>query len=359
MHWRSLVISAFILGSALGAASAAAPPTDAPRVRLIPQYTQGQTLYYQFETRTHTAGHTTSAIKDPEGPSQLDQSSTFLVRLDVLDVKLLPQGAAGGVRLRFTYQKVTVSTQSDAYDPQVDANEAQLRGLEGKSLEFTVASDGEVRDVTGVDAIVPNPTIAASMRGWMSSFASTASFPKNGIIVGEKWTSVRPLPDIPLAGVVSRKVSTYLRDEPCGAAASLQNDAASPQGAADASHPNSAAAAAAPSAAAPEPEMCAVILTKFEIARDRKTASTTPETYRKNGLHTKGKWTGSGEGLDSISLRTGLVHSETQNSTQDMDFTISSETAPSQLTYAGNVKSQTQITLLPENQAPTPSEPKQ
>jgi hypothetical protein len=358
MHWRSLVISAFVLGSALGAARAAAPATSAPRVRLIPHYTQGESLYYQFETRTHTAGHTTSAIKDPEGPSQLDQSSTFLVRLEVLDVKLSPQGATDSVRLRFTYQKVTVSTQSDAYDPQVDANEAQLRGLEGKSLEFTVGSDGEVRDVTGVDAIVPNPTIAASMRGWMSSFASTASFPKNGIVVGQKWSSVRPLADIPLAGVVSRKVSTYLRDEPCGAAASLPNDAASPQGAADASHPNSAAAAAAPSAAVPEPEMCAVILTKFEIARDSTTASTTPDTYRKNGLRTKGKWSGSGEGLDSISLRTGLVHSETQSSAQDMDFTISSETAPSQLTYAGNVKSQTQITLLPENPATTASEQK-
>ncbi len=353
MHLRILAISIFVAGSALGAASAAAPAPSTPRVRLIPHYTPGQSLYYQFETRTHTAGHTTSAIKDPEGPSQLDQSSTFLVRLDVLDVKASPQGAPASVRLRFTYQKISVSTQSDAYDPQVDANEAQLRGLEGKSIEFTVGSDGEVRDVTGMDAIVPNPAIAASMRGWMSGFASASSFPKHGIIVGEKWSSVRPLPDIPLAGVVSRKVSTYLRDEPCGASASLQNDAASPQGAADASRPD--AAAAAPSAAAPRPEMCAVILTKFEISRDSKTASTTPEMYRKNGLQTKGKWTGSGEGLDSISLRTGLVHSETQNSTQDMDFTISSSGA-AHLTYAGNVKSQTQITLLPAAPPAQPAE---
>jgi hypothetical protein len=347
MRWRILAVSICVAAYGLGAASASAPAPTTPRVRLIPHYTAGQSLYYQFETRTHTAGHTTSAIKDPEGPSQLDQSSTFLVRLDVLDVKTSPQGVPDSVHLRFTYQKISVSTQSDAYDPKVDANEAQLRAMEGKSIEFTVGSDGEVRDVTGMDAIVPNPAIAASMRGWMSGFASASSFPKHGIIVGEKWSSVRPLPDIPLAGVVSRKVSTYLRDEPCGASASLQNDAASPQRATDASRPDAtAAAAAAPSGAAPEPEMCAVILTKFEITRDSKTASTTPEMYRKNGLQTKGKWTGSGEGLDSISLRTGLVHSETQNSTQDMDFTISSAGA-AHLTYAGNVKSQTQITLLP------------
>jgi hypothetical protein len=356
MRLRILAISILVAGSALGAASAAAPGSSTPRVRLIPHYTPGQSLYYQFETRTHTAGHTTSAIKDPEGPSQLDQSSTFLVRLDVLDVKPSPQGAPDIVRLRFTYQKISISTQSDAYDPQVDANEAQLRAMEGKSIEFTVASDGEVRDVTGMDAIVPNPVIAASMRGWMSGFASASSFPKHGITVGEKWSTVRPLPDIPLAGVVSRKVSTYLRDEPCGASASLQNDAASPQGATDASRPDTSATAAAPSPAAPEPEMCAVILTKFDITRDSKTASTTPEMYRKNGLQSKGKWTGSGEGLDSISLRTGLVHSETQNSTQDMDFTISSGPAAAHLTYAGNVKSQTQITLLPGAPPATPAQ---
>jgi hypothetical protein len=104
--------------------------------------------------------------------------------------------------------------------------------------------------------------------------------------------------------------------------------------------------------------MCAVILTKFEIVRDNKLASTTPDTYRKNGLQTKGKWTGSGEGLDSISLRTGVVHSVTQNSTQDMDFTISGGAGAAQLTYAGNVKSQTQITLLPESPAAPPAEQK-
>jgi hypothetical protein len=354
MLWRSLAISIFVLGSALGTASVAGPAPTAPRVRLIPHYTQGETLHYQFETRTHTAGHTTSAIKDPEGVSQLDQSSTFVVRLDVLDVKSSPQGAMTSVRLRFTYEKVNVATQSDAYDPHVDANEAQLRALQGKAVEFTVDPDGEVRDLIGMDAIVPNAAVAASMRAWMSNFASASSLPKRGIIVGEKWWSVRPLPDIPLAGVVSRKVSTYLRDEPCGASASLPSDAASPQRAADASHPDTSAAAGS----APDAEMCAVILTKFEIVRDNKLASTTPDTYRKNGLQTKGKWTGSGEGLDSISLRTGVVHSVTQNSTQDMDFTISGGAGAAQLTYAGNVKSQTQITLLPDSPAAAPAEQK-
>lgn len=349
MFWRSLAISIFLVGSALGGPRAAAPTPSTLRIRLVPHYTPGETLRYQFETRTHTAGHTTSPIKDPEGTSQLDQSSTFVVRLDVLDVKSSPQGTMTSVRLRFTYEKVSVATQNDAYDPQVDANEAQLRALEGKSVEFTIDQDGQVRDLTGMEAIVPNSAVATSMRGWMSSFSSASSLPKRGITVGEKWSSVRPLPDIPLAGVVSRKESTYLRDEPCGASDSLQTDAASPQSAADASHPDSSVTAAA--ASAPGAEMCAVIFTSFEIVRDNKSATTTPDTYRKNGLQTKGKWTGSGEGLDSISLRTGLVHSVTQTSNQDMDFTISSGTSPAHVTYAGKVKSQTQITLMPESPA--------
>src|SRR3984957_8214398 len=219
IRWPGLAISVLVVSSALGAAGAGAPAPTTPRVRLIPHYTAGETLYYQFETRTHTAGHTTSAIKDPEGPSQLDQSSTFVVRLDVLDVKASPDGAADSVRLRLTYQKVSVSTQSDAYDPKVDANETQLRSLEGKSIEFTIGADGEVRDVTGMDAIVANPSVAASMRGWMSGLSSASSFPKHGVIVGEKWSSVRPLQDIPVAGIVWRKESNYLPDEPSQASA--------------------------------------------------------------------------------------------------------------------------------------------
>jgi hypothetical protein len=94
-----------------------------------------------------------------------------------------------------------------------------------------------------------------------------------------------------------------------------------------------------------------VILTRSEILqRGSRGADATPEDYLRNGLRTSGTWTGSGEGLDSISLASGLLVSSTQTSKQDMDYEITSARTGSAIHHVGQVQSQSQITLVPESQ---------
>jgi hypothetical protein len=315
-----------------GLASFAGSPAERDRIRLFPQFATGESLHYQFEIRTSTRGHSTTPIANPEAPSSLEQSATIGVRLDVLEVKPGPAGAMGNARLRLTYEKVTVATQSDAYDPQAAELEEQYRSLEGRSMEFTIEPNGQVGEVTGLEAVLPNTTIVEAVRAWMAGLSSGASLPKQGIAIGDKWSAERAFQGAPLTGIVWRTESTYLRNEGC--------------------RPGSTPAVASVAARAAEEEQCAVILTRFQILQKQTKGDMTPEDYRKNGLRTSGKWTGSGESLDSVSLRTGIVMSVTQSSTQDMDFTISSASAPSRLTYSGHVQSQSQITLMPNVTAP-------
>ena len=92
-----------------------------------------------------------------------------------------------------------------------------------------------------------------------------------------------------------------------------------------------------------------MILTSFDILRrGSENADATPEDYRHNGLRTSGTWTGKGERLDTISLQTGMLLRSTQTSTQKMDFEIVSAISGSKIHYAGQVETQSEITLVPD-----------
>lgn len=314
----------------LGPAFARRPPA-APgnaRLQLVPHFAPGQKLHYQFEIRTSTNAHSTGPIADPEAASMLTQTAVILVRLDVLEVDPAAPGSMGHVRLRATYEKVNVSTESDAYDPQAAAIEEQYRKLEGHSMEFTLGPDGKVSELVGLDAILPDASAAGAFQAWMSGLSAGSAFPRNGIAIGDKWTAQQPLTGAPLNGIVWRSESTYLRNEVCRS--------------------RTASAEPVPPASDNAQEGCSVLLTQFKIVQQQTRGDLTPEDYRRNGLRTSGKWSGSGESLELISMRTGFVTSVTQTSTQEMNFTISSASSPARLTYSGRVRSQSQITLLPE-----------
>jgi hypothetical protein len=300
------------------------------RVRLLPKFTPHQTLRYQIDTRLTISGTTTTPIENPEGASLLKQNASMLVRLDVLDAQPGTDTTMGRVRLRATYEKSEATSETDAYDPQAAALQDQFTRLEGHSMEFTIEPDGKLSNITGVEDVLSNPSAAQSVRSWMSGLSSGAGFPRAGIAIGQKWSNEQPLTGTPLGGLSSRTESTYLRNEPCHAAAP---------------------AAAPPSDAAEE--MCAVILTRFEIFHHPSRDDDTPEDYRRNGLRTSGTWTGTGESLDTISLSTGMVVTSTQTSSQEMDFQILSAVKGTRILYKGRVHSETDITLL----APVPPQP--
>jgi hypothetical protein len=309
------------------------------RIHLTPNFTMGESFRYHIESRTATKGTTTTPIADPEGASQLKQVADLEVRLDVVGVQPAANGTPGAARLRATYEKASASTETDAYDPAAASLDAQYNNLQGRSVEFTIESDGKISHIAGIDEVVSNPSAAAAVRAWINGFSPSANLPPEGIAIGQKWAAERPLENTPLANLLWRTSSSYLRDEPCmlpGKAASpTQNPAAT-----DAPH------------AAPSGPLCAVILTGFDILRrGSASADATPEDYRHNGLRTSGTWTGKGQSLETVSLQTGMLLRSTQSSTQKMDFEIVSALSGSKMHYAGQVETQSEITLMPNTTA--------
>ncbi len=296
------------------------------RVKLVPHFAPGQTLHYQFDLRTNATSHSAGPIADPEGATDLEQSATATVRLEVLSVEGADADSPGRVRVRATFEKSAATSRSDALDPQETARADQFRKLQGSSIEFTIEPDGRLTDVTGEMKDAFGNAAANGIPGGLANLSPSASLPRQGISIGQKWSAERPLEPAPLAGLVWRTESTYLRNEPCRAAASAK--------------PGDTDATAQ--------ETCAVILTRFQIIQRNTHGEQTPDDYRRNGLRTSGKWSGEAESLSSISLRSGLVTSVTQTGTEVMDFTVASATGDSRIHYAGQVRTQSEITLLPE-----------
>jgi hypothetical protein len=310
-----------------------------PRIHLVPVFKPGDSFRYQIETRMTTAGKTTTPIVNPQGATQLKQSASILLRLDVLEVHPGPNGAIGPMRLSATYEKSTASSETDAYDPSSAALVDQYNRLEGRSMEFTVEPDGKLVDIKGLEDMLSNPSAAQTVRSWMAGLSSSAGFPAGGIEIGQKWSREQPLAGIPLGRLFWRTEVTYLRNELCPENASTSP----PEPIAQTLNSNS--------------PMCAVILTRFTVVRhgDHSShADETPDDYRHNGLRTSGTWTGSGESLDYISISNGYVIRSAQSSRQDVDFAVTSTRTGSRMAYKGKIETNSQINLLP---APVPQQP--
>lgn len=302
-----------------------------------------------------SASHSSGPVVDPEGPTKTGESVSVVLRLEVLKIS-----GTSAARIRVTYETAAANSTSDSYDADTAAIADQYKKLQGQSIEFTLEPTGKITDVSGLKGLLDDQSRSAIVNQWLSQLTLGASVPKNGIALGEKWSSEQAIDNVPLAGLAWHIESTYVRDEPCPAVRP------EPPGGA-------AAQQVTPSAV---PDECAIVLTHSEITGapaqrpSRQAAKSghqpaqpssespneekdrTPEIFRKNGLRTFGEWTGSGDGLTSISLRTGMVLSVTQTAVTHMDFTIMTTTAHNRMRYAGDTHSQSEITLLSQSAIP-------
>ena len=311
---RSRPAGYFCLLSALALACApmalAAPqaaqsgkPSAAPHVDLRPKLVPGEVLVYQIQLQTITDTKPTGSISDPQGPSRLAVTWDATVKLEVLGELAQPPDAPpppapkpatgkvdGGqaarrqvplaasppaplpapLRIRTTYEHSAASVKSDSPDPQSDEIEARYAQLDGRAIEFTVGTDGHVSEVHGLDNVFENDQVRQAAEQWMLQVSSPAMVP-GGVAIGQSWNSAQPAVSMPLAEMVWRSNSTYLRNESC--------------------RPTDTGAAASK-------ESCAVILTRQAVLPRKQLHDPTPDDYRRNGLHTAGTWTGSGESLE-------------------------------------------------------------
>jgi hypothetical protein len=327
-----------VLPGALGAGAQNGPAEKLPPARsqkggaasthvsLSPRFVPGQTFRYEMEFETTTNTTRSGLASDPQGPSSLVVDWNATVRVEVLPSD---SGAPGGIRLRTTYEKSTASIRSDTFDPAASQTQEQYHKLEGKVLEFTLDADGNVKYVAGLEGIVDSEKAAQSAREWIAQLSASAGAPPGGVSVGQTWLSEQPADTLPIAGLVWRTESQYLRNESCHP---LNPDVPAAPGA-----PNSAASAD-----------CAVILANLNLVRSKASRDPTPPEFRKNGVQSAGKWNGSAQSMMYVSLASGMVVSVTQSGTEDMDVLLTSNHNTS-MRYAGTISSRSQVALVIAN----------
>src|ERR1700722_720703 len=182
------------------------------RVSLAPRFIPGETFRYEMQFETTTDTTRSGLASDPQGPSSLIVDWNATVRMEVLPSE---PGTSGGIRLRTTYEKSTASVRSDSFDPAAAETQDQYHKLEGKVVEFTLDVDGKVKSVIGLEGIVDSEKAAKSARDWIAQLSASAGAPPGGVSVGQSWSSEQPAETLPIAGLVWRTDSQYLRNESC------------------------------------------------------------------------------------------------------------------------------------------------
>ncbi len=297
------------------------------RVSLSPRFVPGQTFRYEMEFETTTETSRSGLASDPQGPSSLVVDWNATVRIEILPADAT---TPGGIRLRTTYEKSTASVRSDTFDPAATETQEQYHKLEGKVVEFTIDAGGKVKYVSGLEGIVDTEKAAQSAREWIAQLGASAGAPPGGVFVGQTWSSEQPADTLPIAGLVWRTDSEYLRNESCHPA---NPDVPTTAGAANSSGISQAATD------------CAVILANLNLVRSKASRDPTPPEFRENGVQSAGKWNGSAQSLLYVSLASGLVVSVTQTGTQEMDVTLTSNHNTS-MRYSGTISSRSQVALV-------------
>jgi hypothetical protein len=296
----------------------------------------------ESESSTRQSG----SIKDPQGPGMLDVTWDAIIRLEVSavdstsNVGSTARGAAGvPIRLRITYESSQATVRTDTVEPQAGNIQQQYAQLAGRSLEFTLAPGGQVSDVHGLEGFLADDKARSAAEQWIVQISAASAAPTGGVVPGQTWNSTQAA-QLPLAGLSWRTDSTYLRNEPC--ALDVAEKPAGRTG----------------SAAAGDSPVCAVILSRLALITARALRDPTPDDYRRNNLRTSGRWSGSGQSLIYVSLDSGWVVSSTQESTQEIDVTITdvSPNPAGAARNAGSVTTRSQISLL-NDAVPASAEP--
>ena len=304
-------------------AERADPRAAAPAVSLSPRFSVGQSFRYDMEFETSTSTTRSGFAIDPQGPSQISIVWNAQLRMDVLP---LESGSSGGTRLRLTYEKSAADVSSDTFDPTANATEQQYRKLEGKVVEFTLDAAGKVQSISGLQGIVEDDKAVQAARQWIAQLNAGSGAPAGGVHLGDRWSTEQPATSLLLPGLVWHNDSQYVRNEACHPPNADDPGASSP---------------GVSFGGAARDEMCAVILTHLSLVPLKPAGHSSKD---KNEAFTEGTWTGTGEGLTYVSLRSGLAVSISQGATEDMDVTITSA-RNSNMRYAGKIVTRSQVAL--------------
>ncbi len=295
------------------------------RVNLLPQLQPGQTITYLIRFQSDKTVKTESKVVAPMAPNDAQIDAHGLLRVEVLDV--LPEGGKMAIHARGQFLNLDSGVRlkrpgdkkSDADKQRVDPN--------GKSIEFTIFSDGSVNSVKGLDSLFPEQQQA--WRQWVARFALAWTLPADGMKLGEKWKSEQAeQAGAPIAGLHWARESIYVRDEPCRASQlSIMGDVSGPSGA---------------------PDTCAVLLTTSALKQKSSSKDAIPEDFKLHELRTMGTAKGTDEIITYISLKSGLVVRATEETSQFMDVVVATADGANRVHYNVDAKSHSEVLLVTE-----------
>jgi len=303
----------------LGTATASA---RSDRIDLFPRLQAGQTITYRIAYHVQKQTKTQSSVSWAQTPAGPDINVQGLLRMDVLGVKA--QGRRSTIVARTWFESFNLDAQTVSQGAPPTSNQIVSEGSRGIAIDFTVSPSGRIDQVQGLDALSPDQQ--EGWQRWATTFAAAAAFPADGIKLAQKWKSEEPeKSSSPIAGLIWRRDSTYLRNEPCSAAQlTMRGDVT------NSSH-------------ASETESCAVIQTTATLKQKSSSKDATPEDFKLHRLRTSGAAGGTNKTLLYISLTTGLVIRSSDQADQGMDVIITKTDGSNHVRYAIHAKSNTEI----------------
>ena len=295
------------------------------RVHLLPQLQPGQTITYLIRFQSDKSVKTESNVVAPMTPDAAQIDAHGLLRVEILDLQEIGSKTAIHARGQFLTLDSGVWLRGPN-DKKPDGNKERV-DPNGKIIEFTIAPDGSVNNVKGLDSLFPEQQRA--WQQWVARFALAWTLPADGMKPGEKWKSEQAQQaGAPIAGLNWARESKYVKDEPCQAGQlSLTGDVSPSSG---------------------PPDTCAVILTLATLKQKSSSKDATPDDFRLHELRTMGTAKGTSEIITYISLKSGLVVRATEDTSQFMDVVVAQADDSNRVHYDVDAKGHSEVLLVTE-----------
>jgi hypothetical protein len=293
------------------------------RVNLFPNLHAGQAISYRIRFRADKAIATQSRVVMPMSPTPLQIDMLASLRMEILGVQ--SSGNKALIHARTLFEALHPAEEGGGTGKPTKSENPPPDGSQKKMIEFTIRADGQLADVKGDDALLPEEHQVWAE--WISLFAIAAVFPEKGVQQGEKWESEETVKEAaPIAGLSWRRRSTYVQNEPC-----------------EIEHTEGSGAALK---ARQDPESCAVIVTSATLRQKSSKKDATPEDFKRHDLRTLGTARGTNQVIAYISLKTGLLMRATQEASQSMDVILAKANGSNRVHYKMDAKSNSAVLFV-------------
>jgi hypothetical protein len=295
-------------------------------VKLVPTLQPAQIITYLIRYQSDKSVKTEGSVAAPMSPNSAQIDVHGLLQIEVLDVQPAGNTLTLHARVRFLTLEPGVALQKPA-GKKPDAGKQPITP-DGKTIEFTITSEGYVEKVQGLDSFLPDQQQA--WQEWVARFALAWTSPKEGVKLGEKWKSEQLEPaSAPIAGLNWERESTYVRNEPC--------------------RPMQLSVAGEVNPSTAPADTCAVVLTTATLRQKSSSKDATPEDFKLHDLRTMGTAKGRNEIITYISLQSGLLVRATESASQFMDVVVALADGSNQVRYNVNASSHSEVLLVTDS----------